>query len=336
MEIVGNGFLARNLRPMSHQHPYMVVLAAGVSSAGCTSDAEFAREAELLREVANRCKRTGQLLVFFSTASAGMYGAMDGLCTEDRPVTPCTPYGAHKRSLEERLHSYGTDYMVLRLGHIVGPGQPPHQLIPALVRQIRNGNVRIDRSAVRDLIGVADAVTIIDRLLGRDLRGETINVASGTAVPVEHIVDHLVRRLGIVPRRQYRDAGSPHTISLEKLRALVPEVATLGFGPGYYRRVLDSFTASQATDSGTSTASGTPLTESPSPAPSLEHDNPRIRTGSAHSRSTDSPASYLWCHRSSISFGGRTGIASALRRPIPKKVAASFARSSQYAGARVD
>jgi NDP-hexose 4-ketoreductase len=290
MEIVGNGFLAHNLRPMSHQYPYVVVLAAGVSSASGTSDAEFAREAELLRKVAYRCKRTGQLLVFFSTASAGMYGATDGLGTEDRPVNPSTPYGAHKRSLEEQLHSYGTDYIVLRLGHIVGPGQPPHQLIPALVRQIRNGSVRIDRGAVRDLIGVADAVTIIDWLLGRDLRGETVNVASGTAVPVEQIVDHLVRRLGVVPRRQYRDVGSPHTVSIEKLQALVPEVATLGFGPGYYRRVLDSFTPSRtSTGSGTSTASGTPVADSPPPAPSLERDNPLVRTGSAHSMATSAP-----------------------------------------------
>jgi NDP-hexose 4-ketoreductase len=258
MEIVGNGFLARNLRPLSHKHPDMVVLAAGVSSASGTSNAEFAREVELLHEVAIRCERMGQVLVFFSTASAGMYGAMDGPGTEDRPVIPCTPYGTHKRSLEKQLHAYGTDYMVLRLSHIVGPGQPPHQLIPALVRQIRNGTVTIGRGAVRDLIGVVDAVTIIDWLLGRDVRGETVNIASGIAVPVEHIVDHLERRLGIVPRRQYRDVYSSHTISIEKLQTLVPEAATLGFELDYYRRVLDSFTASlTSVSSETSTASGT-------------------------------------------------------------------------------
>jgi nucleoside-diphosphate-sugar epimerase len=191
--------------------------------------------------------------VFFSTASAGMYGAMDGLGTEDRPVAPCTPYGAHKRRLEEQLHTCGTDYLVLRLGHVVGPGQPPHQLIPALVRQIHAGTVRIDRGAVRDLIGVAEVVTIIDWLLGRDPRGETVNVASGTAVPVDDIVDYLERCLGVVPRREYRDAGCSHAISTVKLQSLVPEVATLGFGPGYYRRVLDSFIAS-GTSSGSRAA----------------------------------------------------------------------------------
>jgi NDP-hexose 4-ketoreductase len=244
MEIVGNGFLARNLRPISHKHPHAVVLAAGVSSARGTSDADFTREAELLREVAHRFAGTSQCLVFFSTASAGMYGAMDGPGAEDRPVTPCTPYGAHKRSLEQQLHTFGIDYLVLRLGHLVGPGQPPHQLIPALVRQICSGLVTVDRGAVRDLIGVADAVTIVDWLLGRNLRGETINVASGTAVSVVDIIDYLERCLGAAPRRQYRDAGPAHAVSIKKLRALVPEVAALGFGPDYYRRVLDSFLAS--------------------------------------------------------------------------------------------
>ena len=287
MEIVGNGFLARNLRPISHKHPHAVLLAAGVSSAGGTSDAEFAREAELLRQVARRCKGTGRLLVFFSTASAGMYGAMDGPGAEDRPVIPCTPYGAHKRRLEEQLRTHGVNHMVVRLGHVIGQGQPPHQLIPALVRQIGAGSVRVDRGAVRDVIGVANAVTIIDWLLTRNPQGETVNVASGRAVPVEHIVDHLERRLGVLARRQYRDAGPPCTISTRKLRALVPGVATLGFGPGYYRRVLDSLIASIASAHSLASAiSEAPITQNAPLAPihpPLEPHNPRIETRPAPS-----------------------------------------------------
>jgi hypothetical protein len=40
--------------------------------------------AGLLREAAHRCRGAGRLLVFFSTASAGMDGAMEGPGTEDR------------------------------------------------------------------------------------------------------------------------------------------------------------------------------------------------------------------------------------------------------------
>jgi nucleoside-diphosphate-sugar epimerase len=244
VEIIGNGFLAGSLRRIAGKHPDTVVLAAGVSWADGVSDAEFAREAALLHEVSQRCRRAGERLVFLSTASTGMYGGMDGPGREDRPATPCSRYGAHKLALEQRVRASGADHLVLRLGHLVGPGQPPHQLVPTLVRRIREGTVRIDRRATRDLVDVDDAVTIVDLLLAQGLLGETVNVASGTAVPVGHIVDHLERRLGLSTRREYRDAGMHNAISVDKLRSLVPQVAQLGFGPDYYRRVLDTYVGS--------------------------------------------------------------------------------------------
>ncbi|MGW2013528.1 NAD-dependent epimerase/dehydratase family protein [Streptomyces sp. NPDC001927] len=241
MHIVGNGFLARNLRALSARHPDTVVLAAGVSWAGGTARADFDREERLLSDVAADCRATGRRLLFFSTASTGVYGKVRGPGREDGPVTPCTPYGAHKLALEERLRDSGADHLILRLGHLVGADQPPHQLLPLLVQQMRTGSVRVHRGAVRDLIHVDDVVEIIDRLLGQGLRGETVNVASGEAVPVERIVDHLEARLGLSVEREYQDVDAHHIISTEKLRALVPEVAGMGFGPTYYRRVLDSF-----------------------------------------------------------------------------------------------
>ncbi|GAA3873864.1 NAD-dependent epimerase/dehydratase family protein [Streptomyces sp. NPDC003631] len=245
MDIVGNGFLARNLRSLAGRHPDTVALAAGVSWASGTSDEDFAREAALLREVAERCQDTGRRLLFFSTAATGMYGLAEGPGREDTPVTPCTPYGAHKLALEQLLHDSGAAHVILRLGHLVGPDQPEHQLLPTLVRQLREGRVRVHRGAARDLIDVGDVITVIDRLLAMDLRAETVNVASGFAVPVEDVVDHLARALGLEARQEFVDTGvRQHVISTEKLRALVPQVAEMGFGPGYYRRILGDFTAS--------------------------------------------------------------------------------------------
>ncbi|MFE6104081.1 NAD-dependent epimerase/dehydratase family protein [Streptomyces laurentii] len=244
MEIVGHGFLARNLRPISDRHPDTVVLAAGVSWASGTSDADFAREAELLADTADDCRRTGRRLLFFSTAATGMYAAVDGPGREDSVITTCTPYGEHKYRLEQQLQASGAEHLILRLGHLVGPGAPAHQLIPALVRQVLEGSVRIHRGAARDLIDVRDVVTIIDRLLAQDLRGTIVNVASGEAVPVESIVAHLAGRLGVDVERDVRDVPvAQHVISIDKLRALMPETSALGFGPGYYRGVLDDFLA---------------------------------------------------------------------------------------------
>ncbi|MFJ4183722.1 NAD-dependent epimerase/dehydratase family protein [Kitasatospora sp. NPDC089509] len=243
MEIIGNGFIARSLQPIAEKYPDTVVLAAGVSWASGTAAADFDREARLLHRTAADCRRTGRRLLFFSTAATGMYGLVDGPGREDLPVVPCTPYGVHKLALEEQLRDSGADHLVLRLGHLVGPGQPAHQLLPTLVRQIRDGDVRIHRGAARDLIDVADVITVIDRLLAQDLSGEIVNVASGEAVPVELIVDRLELGLGCTARRHYQDAGTHHVIAIDKLRALVPETDRLGFGPRYFERIVDDFAA---------------------------------------------------------------------------------------------
>jgi NDP-hexose 4-ketoreductase len=241
MEIVGTGFLASQLRPLSGIDRDVVILAAGVSSAASDSAAAFARERALLAQVTERCRETGRRLVFFSTASTGMYGAVPGPGHEDAPVSPKTPYGAHKLALERQLRESGAEFLVLRLGHVTGPGQPAHQLLPSLLAQLRAGRVRIQRGASRDLIGADDVVTIIGLLLDANVRNQTVNVASGYDVPVERIVDHLANRLGLAPARDYLPDGIRHRVSVAKLRALVPAVDRLGFGDGYYRRVLDTF-----------------------------------------------------------------------------------------------
>ncbi|MFC9426293.1 NAD-dependent epimerase/dehydratase family protein [Streptomyces sp. NPDC056987] len=245
MEIVGTGFLARCLRPLADRHPDTVALAAGESRTSGASDADFAREAALLRDVTKRCAADGQRLLFFSTAATGLYGLAEGPGSEDVPVTPCTPYGAHKLALEEQLRDSGADHLILRLAHLVGPHGRYHQLVPTLVRQIREGVVTLHRGATRDLIRVSDALTVIDRLLATGTRADTVNVASGFAAPVEDIVGHLAGALGLEPRTEYVATGVPYAISTRKLRALVPHVADLGFGPDYYQLVLNHFLAAE-------------------------------------------------------------------------------------------
>ncbi|MGA5063649.1 NAD-dependent epimerase/dehydratase family protein [Streptomyces exfoliatus] len=245
MHILGNGFLARSLQPLADRHPDTVVLAAGVSWASCVSEEEFARERAMLADTARRCADTGRRLLFFSTSSAGLYGPLDRPAREDGPAVPSTAYGAHKLAQEELLRASGADHLILRLSHLVGPGQPEHQLLPTLVRHLREGAVQVHRGATRDLIAVEDVIRVIDRLLGLGLRSGTVNVASGTAVPVMEIVDHLRLRLNGSAHVDQVDAGPihPHTVSVAKLHRLLPGADTPGADPDYFRGVLDAYTA---------------------------------------------------------------------------------------------
>ncbi|WP_327071963.1 NAD-dependent epimerase/dehydratase family protein [Kitasatospora sp. NBC_01302] len=246
MQIVGRGFLAGHLESIASAHPRAVVLAAGVSATSDTSHDDYGREAAVLYDTADRCASRGERLVFFSTASAGMYSVPGRVGKESGPVFPATPYGRHKLALETVLASSTVDYLILRLAHVVGPRQPPHQLLPSLAAQIRAGVVSIQRGAQRDLIDVDDVVRIIDELLSTGVSREVVNVASGVAVPAEQIVDHLEMRLGRTAERRYNDSLRAQAVSVEKLRALAPCVRDMNFGPDYFRAVLDKYVTSFA------------------------------------------------------------------------------------------
>ncbi|MEU0052661.1 NAD-dependent epimerase/dehydratase family protein [Streptomyces sp. NPDC006184] len=244
MEIIGDGFIARHLRPFAHRHPDTVVFAAGVSSAGSLSEDQFAREADLLYSVIRRCTADGRRLVYLSTSSAGMYGARGCRGREDEPVFPGSAYARHKLALEAVLAASRADHLVLRTTHLVGPGQRPHQLLPSLTEQIRGGSVVVHRGAYRDVLDVRDAIAFFDGLLAVAEPRQVINVASGTSVPVEEIVAHIERSLGTVAHKTYRHAAAAYTVSVERLARLQPDVHARVADPAYYRTVIDRYLGS--------------------------------------------------------------------------------------------
>jgi NDP-hexose 4-ketoreductase len=238
MNIVGNGLIARSLRPLRDMHPRAMVLAAGAPRHNLP-ETELEREMRLVSDSIVECRRKEQMLVFFSTTS--MYGGPGSNGREDEPVTPSTAYGQHKLGLERLIADSGIEYLILRLTQVIGPGEPEFRLLASLISQMKAGRVRIQRDARRDLLYISGFVAVLDRLLGNEVRNEVVNVASGDCVPVTWIADHLDKRLGIAAEKEITPGGIAYCSSVEKLRALAPEVTGMGFGPGYFRHAIDSY-----------------------------------------------------------------------------------------------
>ncbi|WP_188193705.1 NAD-dependent epimerase/dehydratase family protein [Nonomuraea sp. SYSU D8015] len=239
MEIIGNGFLAKHLRLIGHKHPDATVLAAGVPRQELP-ESEHKREVVLVEQAIEESLRRDRLLVFFSTAS--IYGGGDS-CRgrEDEPAAPLTNYGRHKLGLEALIRDSGVRHLTLRLCYMLGPHTPALRLIPSLIAQILSGSVRIYPGAYRDLLHVADAVMIIDKLLDMRLEDEIVNVASGDCVRIELIVDHIEKRLGTTAKREFTGVGTAHCLSVEKLHKILPELGGMDFGPGYYQLAIDRY-----------------------------------------------------------------------------------------------
>lgn len=242
MDVIGRGVLATHLSAITDRHPGVVALAAGVSSTTATSPADFDREAELVRSTLAQCRATRRVAVLFSTASEALYApGTDG--TEHQPLAPMSPYGRHKLAMEHLARTSGARWLVLRLGHLVGEGQRPHQLLPALVRKVLDGHVQVYRGARRDLIDTVDVVAVLDGLLTAGVSGEVVNVVSGRPVPVEGIVDRIEELFDTRAVREHLSVGHGvpgPAVSLTKLRSLIGAGLTT-FDAGYPWRLLDRY-----------------------------------------------------------------------------------------------
>jgi NDP-hexose 4-ketoreductase len=239
MRIVGRGFIAQRMAYLADSHPEAVVFASGVSSGKGRADEQFQREADLLFTELARCKAEGGRFVYFSSASPGIYTRRMCDGTEDGPVYPASAYCRHKLAMERIVLAAGVPHLIIRLTHTMGSGQRPHQLLPSLVRQIRSGQLTVHRGAHRDIIDVADAITLISDLLDLGLEHETVNVASGFSTPVEAVIAHIEKRLGVSAQKNYLDCPEDTNISVAKLMRLVPAASTLGFSACYFETVID-------------------------------------------------------------------------------------------------
>ncbi len=243
MEVVGRGFLAAYLlEAFADRYLDVTAIAAGVTKTSGVSVADYDREAKLVYAVVRRCRAEGRTVLFFSTASDGMYSVPDSPNREDGPLFPSTAYGRHKLALESVLAHSGARWLVLRLSHVVGRGQQKHQLLPSLVSQVRSGMVTVYRDTYRDLLDVRHMIAALDCLLAKAITGQVVNVASSRPERVEHIVDEIERRLRITARREIVDRSPGRTVaSTARLRLIMPGWDDFGFDCNYLHRLLDEY-----------------------------------------------------------------------------------------------
>lgn len=241
MEIVGRGFVARNLSGVAHRHPHALVLAAGVSSTSVLSREMFSREADLVLDALDRCRREGLTLVFFSSASHAMYGSTERPALEDVPTKTDSPYGDHKRRLEAMVRASGVPWLILRMSHAIGRWQREHQLLPNFVKQIGAGTVRLHEGTYRDLVDVLDVVRAVDALLDLGVRDEVVNVASGEPWSVADLAHAMAERMGLRPVHEVVHVPPVRTlVSVDKLCRLVPDLGRVR-ERGYVEDMLDRY-----------------------------------------------------------------------------------------------
>lgn len=146
---------------------------------------------------------------FVFTGSRLVYGAVRALpVTEDHPLAPLCPHGAHKAVVEQYLAMYralfGTRATTLRITNPYGPGQPTDRraygVINFLIHRALAGEtlpIYGDGSQVRDYVFIADVVDAM-LLVGADARsdGRIYNIGSGVGIPMLDAARQIVAAAG--------------------------------------------------------------------------------------------------------------------------------------------
>jgi GDP-4-dehydro-6-deoxy-D-mannose reductase len=151
------------------------------------------------------------------SGSADVYGTPrpeDLPLREDAPLAPNSPYSLSKVAQEgvaaEASARYGLTVVVTRSFNHTGPGQRPVFVVPAMAQRVTAvkrgqattipaGNIDVSR----DLTDVRDVVVayrlLIEAAAARKLadRFTVVNVASGEAVTVRHIIERLCALAGV-------------------------------------------------------------------------------------------------------------------------------------------
>lgn len=165
----------------------------------------YRRTVESTAELLEYVRQAANDAVVVYPSSAAVYGAApDVPLAEDHPSHPVSPYGYHKRIVEDllRCHSehFGVRVRVIRFFSIYGPGLRRQLLWDATCRfGAAQGPVTFFGTGqeTRDWIHVEDAASLVRHLACGHEAWQVFNGAAGERVTVSDVLHRLRDALGI-------------------------------------------------------------------------------------------------------------------------------------------
>jgi UDP-glucose 4-epimerase len=188
----------------SQTHPADVVfhLAGGSSVGASLADPceDFRRTVTTTVELLDWVRRSSPATKVVLVSSAAVYGnSHHGPVAENSDLSPYSPYGVHKRMMEEIGQSYVANYglsvIALRLFSVYGE-HLRKQLLWDLCAKLCSGASCLTLGGtggeLRDWTAVSDVVGCLIGSAKLDHQGfRVINIGTGTASPVRHVAERI-------------------------------------------------------------------------------------------------------------------------------------------------
>jgi len=164
--------------------------------------------AEGTNNILDACQKHGIKMFIFSSSSA-VYGCKNGVCAENDPLNPQSPYAKSKYEGECATQKYtqtaSCNAAILRYFNVYGDRQSPHGSYAAVVARFKKQllseeplTIFGDGKQTRDFIHVSKVVEA-NLFLGlqQNLHGEIFNIGSGKSMNLLQLIEHLEHELQI-------------------------------------------------------------------------------------------------------------------------------------------
>ncbi|UMQ40265.1 hypothetical protein MKS83_12735 [Chryseobacterium sp. Y16C] len=147
--IIGNGLIAKSLQNIDSDE--VLFFASGVSNSLETKDSEFQREFTLLQNALTSYPHLR--FFYFSTLSISDQSKQK------------SQYVLHKKAMEKYIADHSNDYLIIRIGNLIGKGGNPNTLFNFFKNKIlQNDSFEIHTEARRLILGIEDLNTFISGL----------------------------------------------------------------------------------------------------------------------------------------------------------------------------
>lgn len=198
--IIGNGLIAKSLKNINTEdHLYF---ASGVSNSLETRSSEFEREFSLLKN--NVTLHKENKLFYFSTLSVNDLSKQQ------------SPYVLHKLEIENFIKENCKNYIILRVGNIVGKGGNPNTLFNFLKTQIIQGsNFMLHQKARRLLLDINDITKFLESNC-TNVNNQTINFAYPYYYDLKEIVGAIQNKLQKEANYQESDEGDFYKVDFDE------------------------------------------------------------------------------------------------------------------------
>ncbi len=198
--IIGNGLIANSLKDIDSEDS--LFFASGVSNSLETRSSEFEREFSLLKNSIVQHKENK--LFYFSTLSVNDLSKQE------------SKYVLHKLEIENFIKENCKNYIILRIGNIVGKGGNPNTLFNFLKTQITQGsNFMLHLKARRLLLDIDDITKFLESNCA-NVNNQTINFAYPYYYDLKEIVEAIRSKIQKEANYQESDEGDFYKVNFDE------------------------------------------------------------------------------------------------------------------------